>query len=300
MAKGNMLLGYSRGSVGDVVMSRVKGQQVAKARNRKPANPKSNKQMAQRSSFISPVKFFTHGVQALFKFAFSDKKVTESDFNAFMRNNSKNSFSVTKAENDSAGFPALGNYMMAKGKLAEVPVALLQEATNRVVLDVEFDDDITTIAQISAVLVAKGVADEGDIITFVGIHEVVAHMANNELVVGPGNSPTWTLNQFIVDSSNPDTLVDTMPDVRFFEFSGKNYLSFQPCTSDSGTNLFALAVVRSRETANGLEVSNTFIKNGGYIDDYITYRRQKAQVDNVLADWGASGDAILQGSIAKK
>lgn len=300
MSKGNLFLGYARGSVGDVVMSRVKGQQVAKARNRKPANPKSKKQMTQRSSFISPVKFYTHGVQALFKFAFSDRKVTESDFNAFMRNNAKAAFPVTKAENEDPGFPALGNYMMSKGKLAEMPVVLLEDLTNKVVLNLALAAPVTTVAQLSAEFVAAGIAEEGDIITFVGIHETVASALNTELIVGAGNAPKWTLNQFVVDSSNPVTLADAMPDLSFHEFGGENYLSFDACTSDAGTNLFAMAVVRSRETALGLEVSNAYLKNGGYIDDYITFRNQKAQVDKVLADWGATGDAILQGSIAKK
>ena len=42
MAKGNMLMGYSRGSVGDVTFARIKGQQIARARNRNPKNPKTN------------------------------------------------------------------------------------------------------------------------------------------------------------------------------------------------------------------------------------------------------------------
>lgn len=48
MAKGNMLLGYSRGKVGDVVFTRFNGQQVAKARNRNPKNPKTEAQCVQR------------------------------------------------------------------------------------------------------------------------------------------------------------------------------------------------------------------------------------------------------------
>lgn len=300
MAKGNALLGYSRGSVGDVTFSRVKGQQVSKARNRQPANPKTNKQVLQRASFINPVKFFTHGVQALFKFAFSDKKVTESDFNAFQRHNSKVSFPVTKAEYDDNGFPSLGNYMMSKGKLATLPVSLLQESTNRVVLDLAFDAEVATIAQLSAAMVAAGIAEEGDIITLVGIHEQVAFMTNTELIVGAGNSPKWTLNQLIVDSSSPATIASVLPDLAWYEFDDKYYLSLQGCATEPSTNLFSMAAVRSRETALGLEVSSSYLVNGGYIDAYIQYRNTAAEVGKVLADWGATGEAILQGALAKK
>lgn len=48
MGKDNMLLGYARGAVGDVVFSRVEGVQITKARNRAPANPKSYLQALNR------------------------------------------------------------------------------------------------------------------------------------------------------------------------------------------------------------------------------------------------------------
>lgn len=300
MSKGNMLLGYARGSVGDVVMSRVKGQQVAKARNRKPANPKTNKQMAQRASFIAPVKFFTHGVQALFKFAYSDKKVTESDFNAFQRNNAKASFPVTKAENESNAFPALGEYLMAKGKLPEIPTEKLEGVLNANFVNLGAREIPTTIAQLSAAFVAQGLADEGDIITIVAIDENVAFAGPNELVVGVGNAPKWTLNQFIVDSSNPATVATELPNIDFRQEDGTLLLETKHFADSEATHLHAVAYVRSKETALGLEVSTAYLKNGGYIDDYIAYRRQAAQVNKVLADWGATGEAILQGSIAKK
>lgn len=48
MAKGNLFLGYGRGKVGDVVLSRQNGEQVTRARNRAPRNPQSPLQMLQR------------------------------------------------------------------------------------------------------------------------------------------------------------------------------------------------------------------------------------------------------------
>lgn len=48
MAKDNLFLGFGRGSVGDVVFSRLGGQQVARARNRSPKNPQTPLQLLQR------------------------------------------------------------------------------------------------------------------------------------------------------------------------------------------------------------------------------------------------------------
>lgn len=48
MAKDNLFLGFGRGKIGDVVFSRVGGQQVARARNRSPKNPQTPLQLLQR------------------------------------------------------------------------------------------------------------------------------------------------------------------------------------------------------------------------------------------------------------
>lgn len=48
MAKGNLLLGMGRGSIGDVTLYRQNGQQMSRARNRVVKNPKTGPQQIQR------------------------------------------------------------------------------------------------------------------------------------------------------------------------------------------------------------------------------------------------------------
>lgn len=48
MSKGNLFLGYARGSVGDLVFSRLDGEQITRARNRAPRNPQTALQLLQR------------------------------------------------------------------------------------------------------------------------------------------------------------------------------------------------------------------------------------------------------------
>lgn len=48
MSKGNLFLGFARGKVGDVVFSRINGEQVSRARNRSPRNPQTPLQLLQR------------------------------------------------------------------------------------------------------------------------------------------------------------------------------------------------------------------------------------------------------------
>lgn len=48
MAKGNLFLGMARKKIGDVVFYRANGEQISRARNRAPRNPRSAKQSIQR------------------------------------------------------------------------------------------------------------------------------------------------------------------------------------------------------------------------------------------------------------
>ena len=61
MAKGNMFLGYARGKVGDVVFSRVNGEQVSRPRNRHPRNPRTNKQLIQRAIMATVMSAYSAG-----------------------------------------------------------------------------------------------------------------------------------------------------------------------------------------------------------------------------------------------
>lgn len=54
-----MFLGMSRGSVGDVTFYRNRGNQVARARNRKPANPRSEAQVIQRMLLATASKAYS-------------------------------------------------------------------------------------------------------------------------------------------------------------------------------------------------------------------------------------------------
>lgn len=59
MSKGNLFLGQARGSVGDVTFTHIAGQQVARARNRSPRNPRVPSQMLQRIVLNSASKAYS-------------------------------------------------------------------------------------------------------------------------------------------------------------------------------------------------------------------------------------------------
>ena len=61
MSKNNMLLGYARNALGDIVFTRIKTTQIQKARNRKPANPRSEGQVNTRQRMITAMQVAKRG-----------------------------------------------------------------------------------------------------------------------------------------------------------------------------------------------------------------------------------------------
>lgn len=74
MAKGNMLLGYARGKVGDLVFTRVDGEQVSRPRNRHPYNPRTNKQLVQRAIMATIMAAYSAG-REIFDHSFEGYRV---------------------------------------------------------------------------------------------------------------------------------------------------------------------------------------------------------------------------------
>lgn len=61
MAKNNMLLGYARNALGDIVFTRIKTTEIQKARNRKPANPRSEGQVNTRGRMMAAMEVAKYG-----------------------------------------------------------------------------------------------------------------------------------------------------------------------------------------------------------------------------------------------
>ena len=303
MAKGNVLLGYGRGSIGDVVLSRVKGQQVAKARNRKPANPRTQSQMMQRSRFLSPVKFFARGIQALFEFAFEDKKAFESDYNAFMRHNAKRGIYLTKANADNASFPAVGSFIMTKGSLTNMGVMIdeIDGGAGVVILGHVPANKVTsntTWGDLCKALKESGCQiTEGTIITFYHITTDAKKDAQDILYVEENAAaPKWDIKQIVFDSTSTMPLAEA-PVVLMGDEIAKDVILGEPVLESAPDGF---GYVLSQKTANGLKVSTSIIQLSGVLAAGFDAMTTASYGELVASSWGASEDAILQGSIAKK
>lgn len=304
MGKGNFILGYGSGSIGDVTFARSKGQQVVRARNRKPNNPRSRAQMLQRTLFMGPVKFYRDAVQNLFKFAFEDKTEKESDYNAFMRHNSKVGFRLTKELYDNPGFPVIVDYTMSQGSLSTNARAEIKPNADEnlvVAMNVDVAEGVvspTTIGQLSQILIDNDHRLVGDIITIVAISK--SGWRDNEGLPPrlPRNttSPTWNIQQFVVDPTSTETLASKGWSVSI----SAGILSMVVVVTDVAQDdmMVAGTVIASRNTAQGLKVSTSVLRyDTEWSDGMLETLMSDEWNDIVLADWNTNEEAILKGGL---
>lgn len=300
MSKGNMLLGYARGKVGDVVFSRLKGQQITKARNRKPNNPRTNSQMKQRALFISAVKFYQLCVANFYKFAFEDKAPHESDYNAFMRYNVKQGSYLSKAAFDNRNYPAIGDWIISRGTLGEFHQ---YSYSNSFVFDTGVSSslvtegsviDITTVGELSALLLKDTRFQAGDMFTYVryGIYgDGVYKMPE----INPADDDYYSYfsyDQFIIDTSDTTALSNyglTLDE----DIEGFGHVSLISTGNIFDEKFECATMILTRNTVDGIRTSNSQLVMSPLYSTVLNAARSKGYLDKVLAAWKANPDAIL-------
>lgn len=296
-----MFWSKARGKVGDIVLSQVKGQTITRAYQPTVANPRSDKQMQQRIPFANAVKFYKFATQNLFKFAFEDKKQTESDYNAFMRYNAKNFCLVKKDAYESAYMVPIGldgTIIASAGRLGNIDAVCLdtpETSTDEVskwTLS-GLGSSLTPVSNWGAV--SKAIIDafgllDGDYLTIVHIG---TDMATEELF-DVYQTPVWYIRQFRLDSSStaevPDCFNITQSHVLEIFRSDINWYS--------GIAQY-MGVIVSRVQPSGTWVSTSkFVGNLKMVSLSLASKTE-AYKNQALASWDVGQQAILQGSIVE-
>ena len=297
MAKGNMFLSQARGKVGSVVFAVVKGQQTARVHNPKPANPQTYGQQAQRSLLANMTKFYKRGTSQFYKFAFEDKTVRESDFNAFARNNMQRGVYMHRMFYESQYVPALGRYKIASGSL----VSSIRTIFNGDLCVFDFGANsiagtaaTVTVGQVStAILVNNPGLAPGDILTF-----VLADSSMEADQTYADYVPTWQIHQFVIDANDTRTIASVGLDFKSLQIIGTGNSRGVLTVSINGVDRASFgACIASRNTTGGLLVSNTDITLsavGSVLTDWLRgdYAKREAAIS-----WGGNPEAILQGGL---
>lgn len=290
-----MLLGYTRGSVGDVVFSRVKGQQIAKARNRNPNNPKTTQQMLQRSLFISSVKFYQLARRQFFRFAYEDRKLNESDFNAFMRHNTGNGTNMSRSSFQAYNYPALGDWQLSQGSLTPFHVYANENSfyAHTGIIATDDPEVPTTVVALSALLLSNSRYQPGDMITYIDYgYRRTAEATVPTIEVNNDNYTTWfDYKQFKIDMEDNTALSNFGISCEIGETDKQ--LLIRSTGEPFDESYRGCALILSRQTSNGLLVSDSrFVFSALYQED-LAAAKEDAFVNNVLVSWGAAEEAIL-------
>lgn len=303
MSKNNMLLGYARGKVGSLVFSRLKGQQITKAHNASPANPKTYNQMLQRVVLASGVALFKLAQSKFFKFAFEDKKATESDYNAFIRKNLVNFPYVEKADVQ-AGLIPVDQLIVSSGSLGayaiNVPVAHVYQDLPSGTL--AFDADLVspifmgvksggnTVAKFSENIISQsgGRIQDGDLLTFITF-----------ACTDDGVEPTvFTYSQFKIDLADATTITDQgtgMLKVGAFEGGTEKAVvntGFIDAQADAGMAL-ACALIVTRKEGSAVLASDSPIAVNAAMASLYANKRTSAAKTAAAKSYGATTAAIL-------
>lgn len=262
--------------------------------NSNPKNPKTAKQMEQRSRFANAVKFYRHAVQNFFKFAFEDRRANESDYNAFMRHNVKYALNLYKSQVDNPYFPALANkWQLSQGVLA---AGLIHSWLNDNDFDLGFSGD--TIGEISQYLVSVHGLYNNDIVTIVGVTSMV-NSSNYNNTDAISQAPIWHIWQFYVDTKSNTPIAEIAhTGVSIGNLGHRNntkeiYLEF----GNEGHSNFA-AVVITRKAGRKLLASTTYLEPNSTASDLIAALEISDTAESALKSWGVGEDVILKGSIA--
>lgn len=290
-----MMLGYSRGSVGDVTFSRLKGQQIAKARNRNPNNPKTKTQMMQRSLFVSATKFYQQARAKFFKFAFEDKKLHESDFNAFMRHNVKNGTNMTQEAVKAYNYPALGLWALSKGSLepfVQKSEGNYYKANTGIVVPQSYQVP-TKVGELSATLIQSNRFQAGDMLTMVnyGLTRVGEAPVPALTPLNDDYMTYFTFKQMIIDTHSNESLTKYDLGVEVDQTTHVLYITSTGAVYDE--RYVAVCLIHSRQTANGLLVNDSVLLPSALFDQAVKACADDAYIQQVLNAWGATEEAIL-------
>lgn len=285
MAKSKSFFGLRKGSTKTMTYSVLKGQQITKDRVTDVANPKTQAQMIQRMIFAQAVKFYKQALANFFNFAFESKKVTESDYNAFVRLNVSRAIAVDFDNYNNPAYPSLGNFQVTQGSL-QSPECEWADVDSTFNLYCTSTESVATIGQLSSAILAyyPGLV-AGDIVTIT--HVVSALDDNAELAENA--APTWKIVQFFLDPNDARSCTDVIsPDF----VSGDGYVELFERVID---RLQMASVTFSRNTPSGLKVCDSYMIPSRSTWFFIESISTEAAKRQCAISWGATDPAILQG-----
>lgn len=172
MSKGNILLGYARGKVGDLVFVRRNGEQVVRPYVSTVKNPQTRSQMEQRVKWPNLVAAW-RVLKPYIQLGMQDKKPSQSDYNAFISRNLANNNAYLLKEEVKQGAMLVAPYILTSGSLG---LCSMDTATrSSIIVDMGLDLATASIGQVSQSIMAYNANYAiGDQITIIVLGQVLS------------------------------------------------------------------------------------------------------------------------------
>lgn len=296
-------MGTLKGRVGDTVFYVKQGEQNAIKYQSTISNPQSAPQMYQRSRFLAANKFYTRGKQAFFKFAFENKRKGESDFNAFMRENISLAPNITRDAYNFTNYPILGQFIVSRGSLPTMECGAVGESWY-VDMDIAYPSTpISTVGDLSSLLIKNSSYEVGDIITLLFIQTNtsfgVPSLKPSDYPQSYG-TPNWKIIQFKINTNDYTDLVDlgiwySRTSNGNLELIGDEDTNYVPASMYCGWTC-----VHSRPRKGKLKVSTQNLLFNTLASNANEEQRTDEVIAEVIADWRTTAEVPVKSEVILK
>ena len=272
------------------VLYQSKGRTLARELAPAVSNPRTTLQMSQRVKLANVVSVYRVN-RPLMKYAFEDKKSTESDYNAFVRANlSSNLVALTKQQ-AAAGAAVVAPYSITSGSLLSIEHTL---DGNTIVTNLGLGyldmDDTTTVASFTDALLSNNLGlEEGmQLSLIVNLQRVNADTGIPYIVQRGYEVILDKTNQEPLDAYIPYGIIDVWDNPeRSLAYIG------------SELGIGAACFVLSKTTGGNTRVSSQNLVMYGDNQIYTEFT-SAAQVQAAIESYGESADAFLDSNTANQ
>lgn len=248
----NLWLNGSSQKLAGAVTYTLKGQQVIRKEAAKVANPRSTAQMNQRVRLANLVNFYRANRGWMKRGAFENKKQKQSDYNAFVsRNIRESNIALTKAE-ALAGVVVVDHYQVTDGSLPMTEVSMAQSTARLLIAGMTQQGGTQMSTVVPKILSAYPGIQENDQLSVI----VMVNKRDSN-----GNPKVYVrAYELILNSEKVGSVEDNIvgPDSALTIAAGDGSLNFS-VTLASG-ELVGYAICFSRSTSNGIKVSPAFVR----------------------------------------
>lgn len=287
MAKGNMLLGFSRGSVGDLTFYRRNSQQVTRARARVVKNPKTLAQQMQRAIMRTSVEAYKV-IKEICDHSWEGVAYGANSYAEFQRQNMAmlRRLAAKGGENTRSFLPSGFNgfvampWVLSKGSIAWAGVQTQFKASPSPALHIVFDANTSGVSELSEVSYENFCdfynLQPGDQLTLIAFpkrsdidESSCIEPIISRIILSPGGEDAGDMSvRFATAAGKVDNANPLNENTDAFTFS---FATGRISASISGHEFVAAAAIISRRSADGSWKRSASVtefskaeQNGGY------------------------------------